>query len=221
MSTTGTKRKRDDSSSNTAGSKKAKGTKSFNRTGDFATKDFVKKYLAKNQELKFFAVENGVTAVDFSGTIYDLSGIAQGDTDVTRDGDEIMPKSLNIRGSMVIADSTNVMRFIVFRWLQSTTPVVTDILGVGVGSLFGPYAPYNVDSRQKFNVLYDKIQELGSTSQQVALINKFLPLAQKSVQYSAGTTTGTNKIWALAISDSGAASHPGIAFTHELRFTDS
>lgn len=218
----GTKRKRDDPMSDSTPSKKFKPKKSKkpNGGGNFATKDFVKKYLKKNQELKFIHTDHGVTSVDWSGTLYDLCSIAQGDTDGTRDGDTIMPTSLYLRGSFVLGDNTNTMRFIIFRWLDSTTPAASDIFQGGLGSLFAPYSPMNVDGRAKFNVLYDQFIKLGS-GDNIQLLDQTLSLAAKPIQYAAGTTTGTNKIYAVVVSDSGAASHPGAAWCHQLRFTDS
>ena len=84
-------------------------------------------------------------AVDVSGAvstslgINSLTDIAQGDTDITRDGDQLYMGSITFFKQWINADNVNTCRFIVFQWFPATTPVGTDILNTSNG-----YAPCQI-----------------------------------------------------------------------------
>lgn len=183
----------------------------------------VKKLISKQQEHKYFETRN-TGAVDWAGTIVDLSAVPQGDTDSTRDADTLMPTSLVINYIINLGDTTNFFRVIVFRWHdKNTTPTVAQILQSNSSSTGGVISDYDHDYRQNFNVLYDKTHTLVSGASNAVIIKNMirLPLAKKAIQYVSGGTGGGEKLWALAISDSSAIAHPSWWYNFRLNYTDS
>lgn len=191
-----------------------------------ATVKTVKRMINKNQEKKFYDLVIDDTTSS-SGSILSLTDIAQGDTDFTRDGDQLNVKYWNFRYQMTGADNTNCYRIIIFRWNVPTTyrvPVVTDILNIaGLPVTAIPNAQYVFDNkRQKqFSVLYDKI--VGVAAAGPGIITK----ATKSylnglpISYSSSGTDGEGKLFMLLISDSSAAAHPRLSGVFRTIYTDS
>ncbi len=113
-----------------------------------------------NVERKYYDVTIADSAVASAGEITDLSGIAQGDTSITRDGDSLKPLGFNIRYKLTgdtNATFDTVVRYILFRMKHenSVVPTVADILE---GAL--PEAQFNFTERDRFTVLDDKTHVL-------------------------------------------------------------
>jgi len=202
--------------------KKSKKSKNVSKPMQKAIQKVVNRSLSKEQEEKY-QVFYLATNVDYSGAIVDVTAISQGDTDTTRDGDEIMPKSLNIRGTFVNADSTNAYRLIVFRYKNDTSltgnPAMTNILNL-TASVTAPFQSYYHDARKTYNILHDSMY-VTDTNNSIRKFNLHIPLARKSVNYINGATTGINKIYVGVISDSAASTHPAVSLVAEIRYTDS
>lgn len=174
------------------------------------------------QEVKHFDTSQGNSGVDWTGTIWQLSLIPQGDTDTTRDGDSLLPQRLRIHCVATAADSYNLMRVIVFRWHPATLPVYGDIMTNAGGSVWSPLQSVNIDNRQNYTILLDRTLRLDPESDGLKQIVKTIKLAKsRPMQFQNGTTQGTNKIYLLAVSDSGAAPNPLFVLYSRLEFTDS
>lgn len=172
-------------------------------------------------EKKYFAVSSGgPQTVDYSGVITSISNVAQGDTDVARDGDQLYLRSLEIHWEAIVADVFNVLRFIVVQWYPATTPVVSDIL-LTPGTVDSHMSPYNHDTRFQFRILYDKRVTINTDKPSALLKVRIRRFARRRIQYLGGTTDGQNKIYVLKISDSGAVPHPTIQNFSKLNFGDS
>lgn len=186
-----------------------------------ATKSYVKKYIARQQEHKYWDVTNSA-AIDFSGVIYDLSLIPQGDTDISRDGDKLMPTSLYLNMKVEAGDPTNVMRVIVFRWKINSAayaPTVADILAV-TGSAYAPMSPYLHDIKSQFTVVKDLTFHVSSYNV-FAWYKRTIRLAKRTIKYAGGTTSASDKLYMLVVSDSGTITHPSFTSYTRLNFTDS
>lgn len=216
------KRKLDSGWTMSAAKKRKTVSAKRSKSGGAATKAFVKRQIKKNQELKFFDLTGGADNVDYTGLTYDLVAIAQGDTDITRDGDKIMPTSMQIRMSFNIGDATNVMRLVVFRWkgYDSVDAPTTAKIFQFTGSIIGPRSPFLHDQRSRFEVLLDELINLDA-GHTMHTLNTSFALAKKQIEYNAGTTVGMNKLYMCVISDSGAATHPTVTFGIRTYFTDS
>lgn len=188
-------------------------------------KRVVNSAIRKNTELKYYDYAT-TTSVDYAGTFYQLSAIAQGDTDVQRDGDKLTAKRCRIRGTVTTGDTTQVFRVICFRWKQNTlsvAPTQTYLLSPYTSSVQAAYCPMNHDTQANMQVLYDKTYVLNSVSKPQLLINISLNLSKlPKVSYDAGSTTnGNNQIYMYVVSDSAVATHPSINFISRLSFVDS
>lgn len=185
----------------------------------------VNKVVMKQSEKKYWDVATTAVSVDITGSITDLTSIAQGDTDQTRDGDQLYLRSIKGKAQIQVADTTNIVRFIIFQWYMDTNvvgsaPTVSQILQ-SVGTAIGPMSGYNHDGRYNFRILYDRTCFLDTTDKvQCGLqwyINKGL---RRKMQFHGGATGGKNKIYLLLLSDSGAATHPSVAYYNRTAYSD-
>lgn len=185
-------------------------------------RNIAQKVLNKNAEWKYHLVFNN-SGVSTSGAIIDLSAVSQGDTDTTRDGDSITASTLGYRYFWQNGDDTNACRLIFFQWYPQTTPTVTDILLTTVGN--GVQFMYHTDKADMYKILYDSTDTLsvytasGGSVLGSPNIGK-IKIPKRKIQFQAGTTTGSNKIYALVLSDSGATSHPGPNLMTRLNYMD-
>lgn len=180
----------------------------------------VNKALSKNMEHKYFDYQFASPSVDDQGITYYISDVPQGDTDTTRDGDKLMPTSLDLNLAVYAGDTTNVVRFMIVRWHSNVSTLAAGNVFQYLNSAYAPHTPLHHDGRSQFEVLLDKTIVLNTVSRPIVKIVKRLILAKKTIKYSAGSTTGSDKILALAVSDSAATSHPAIAGYSRLNFTD-
>jgi len=181
----------------------------------------VLKSLRKQSEPNSFDTILAATSVDYSGLIYSLSDVTQGDGDSNRTGDQITNTSLELRLQVVTGDTSNLLRIIVFRWLpsDSTAPVVTSILQ-GVSSTNAPLSALNRDNYRGrlFDVLMDKLFSLDTYNPTALISEKIRLNAQAKIAYTAAGTTGMGKLYILLVSDSAAAAHPTVQYDSRLNY---
>lgn len=185
----------------------------------------VKQLVRKESETKRFTFAHSAASVDYGGHILGtLTNIAQGDGYNQREGDQITLSKAILRYHFVCANTTNVLRLIIFRYKidSATPPTVADIVTAGyVGSGNAPFAPLQFGTdREKFNVLYDKSVYLSETTHEVEGGKHTMYLKNSKVRFNAGATDGRGTIWALVISDDGAVTYPTCNFTWELFYKD-
>jgi hypothetical protein len=185
--------------------------------------------LTKERELKYIRTTLAVnSAVSTTAVIQDLTSISLGDTDTTREGDQVTVTNLqgimvaDIATSDVTADDTNTIRVIIFQWYSATTPTAAEILENPVGADHVT-SFYRHDTRFQYNILYDELFSL-SRNGPANLHAKFEIKSgfRPKIQYIAGSSfVGQNKIYILYVSDSGAIEHPGLGFTIKTSYHDS
>lgn len=200
-----------------------KSYKGYSKKSSLVTKNYLKNYLNKNVEFKYYDHDESTT-VDSSGAVYSLTDIPQGDTDITRDGDKLILKNVQLRGTISLADASNAVRIIVFQWhpLDSASiPAVSAIIQY-IGT-YGIVSPYHHDGRTQFTVLSDKTYLVNNVSMPYMVFRQRVPLkyAKKQVAYTAGGSFGYNKIMYLAITDSGTTAHPLVSTQSRVYFTDA
>lgn len=135
-----------------------------------------------------------------------------------------MLSSIDIRGYLTKADTTNKVRLIVFQWkvpMQYHTPTAANILEnyAGDGTL-DLVRDYNYDNRKSFRILYDKLYSMNSTVESV-LIKTRLRRFTKKLQYDGAGTNHQNGVYVMLLSDSAAASHPQLDLKVTKYYTDS
>lgn len=187
-----------------------------------AVQTVVKSTLNRQSEWKHFTQHFTDTA-STAGLIRDMSPVTQGDTDITRDGDALHASSLEWRGHCFSADANNIVRLIFFQWYPATTPVVTDILNnVASGDVT---SLYETDKAAQYKILMDRSWALDvfqtGGALRTSFMRKKIRIPRPKMQFLAGSTNGTNKVYMLLISDSGAVSHPGVRYTAKLNFRDN
>lgn len=206
-----------------AASRQARAKRQRLATGEKAE---VKRLISAAKEKKYYQLTFS-SGVDTTGTVVDCTPIPQGDSDSHRDGDEATIQevdfSLLVRG----ADSTNLVRVVLVQWYQSTTPTLANVIQGYEGSANLDFIRPTVhDTRKTFHVMYDRTFSLndnstGSADGYQILVKKKLTPGRKKIQYTAGSTSGFNKIYALMFSDSGAAANPTPYGVVKTLYTDS
>lgn len=212
-------------STRTRGFRRRRRTRRKGKNTLLATIGTVKRLIAGRVEKKFNMYEPGSTSVSSIGIGVDLSAqIAQGDTDTTRDGDEIYYKSIRFRGSVLVSDTTNLVRFILFRWKPNSTPSWAALLEGGGPAASDVYRPFRKDYESNYHVVYDKLFTLNTTDSNYRSFGASISgkkLGKKKCKYVAGGTTGIDHLWVFIISDSDAVSHPSINYNIISYYTDS
>lgn len=189
-----------------------------------ATKKLINKTLHAKSETKYHDVNTQTTA-DYAGSVIDLCSVSQGDTDITRDGDQLYISSLQLRWEVIQADSTNNCRLLVFQWLADSsdtgTPGVSDILSsTFIGGINAPNAPYKHDNRFQYKILLDQRFALSDDKPSQIGIKYLTRGMKRKIQYVAAGNSGTNKIYMILISDSSAVSHPTFNIATRLKYKD-
>lgn len=171
------------------------------------------------KEIKFADFLN-IVAVNSSGVIEDLTRIAAGTTISERVGLSVNVK--NVFGRMIFtkdpaAEVTN-MRCIIFKdkqQINGSAPVVTDVLqGATVTSA------YSMQSKGRFDVLYDYNIDLKSGSNQTETVKVNLPVYD-TMQYSgtANTTIQKNGLYLLLLSNA-TLLIPSCDYNLRVKFAD-
>lgn len=173
-------------------------------------------------ELKFFEAAFA-PALDYNGSIVNLSNIGQGDTGQTRDGVMIQPTSAQVSMSLNGETFSGQLRAIIFRWKPNTVPAATAVIsGSYVGTPYVVNAPHNHALRKDYQVLSDKTYTVSNNGgSELRHIRESMKLAKQKIQFTVGANTGYNHIYLVIYTDRAAVSSPGIIGVHRLYFTDS
>lgn len=183
----------------------------------------VNKQLARKAEYKHCLASRAIaTTVDYSGTVYNLlENLTRGDSSVNQfDGSSINARSIRIRGAMYPADSTNLMRIMVFQWRDSGIPVPSGLIN-NTGTIAAPFGSRFWTNKKNIKVLVDQLHHVD-TYHPVQPIDIFIPgfkLRQTWFQ-SATDQAQNNGLFMLAVSDSSTVSHPAFTWVSEIVYTD-
>ncbi len=160
------------------------------------------------------------TTVDVSGTFWDLTAIPQGATFAQRIGAQAHISNLGFKLRFLCADTTNAVRLIILRWIPSDTsdvPNVGELLADASNPLLSPVLAYKPS---RFAVLFDRLYALTTTGSNYITVDSVHLGDQGLVQFDIGANTGSRHIYAYAVSDSNAASHPGVLLYSDVLFYD-
>jgi len=212
---------------NKSASKARKGKKPLSKPQYVAVKKLIDQADAKKTEKHYVDISSGGASISYSGTLIDLTVVAQGSTDSTRIGDSINLKSVQMKWTWSLGTTPNTVRLIVFQWFGDANvdaPEASEILqGSFVGGVGAPHAPYTKDSVGfKCQVVFDEVQLLDTyrPSQLGSFMITADKFRHKKIQYNGGGTTAVaNSIWVLFISDDAAPTYPSIVYVQRTRFT--
>ncbi len=151
------------------------------------------------------------TSVPGTAVLTSLTATTNGTTDLTRIGDRINLFSIEFRWTVLVADSSNVVRVVLLQWLSDDGIDAPSLAKVLANAATPVNSPFNHDNKAKFIVLYDHRVLLSTYEPNRGdTVELLLPASrvQPEVMYQAGASTGQNNLYALMVSDSGPSPHP-------------
>lgn len=188
-----------------------------------ASKTYVKRLIAKNEEIKYANVNNQISPSTTPG-IYNLANTSQGSSGGAHLGDECILKSLWFRYTMNVADVSNYLRMIIFVWKPNMGYVAPSASAI-LKTTTNPYnltSMYNEDGEDQYRILYDVTHCLatnaGTPYIKSETIQRKLNLKQ---DYLTGSSNCSNNIYVLLVSDSAVPSDPFITWSSQVGFTDA
>jgi hypothetical protein len=187
------------------------------------------KQMIRSAQLKIFepksydaglavAVGNGGT-----GILQKMTTIPQGDTDTTRDGDQLSVEWSQLRYNVIVnsTDVSNLIRVVLFVWHfddGGQPPTLATIFQASNT----PLSAYNRDSvkERSFTVLSDRLHAVysGGIGHECAYEKN---LKKFKITFTSGGNTGKNHIYLAAISDSAVTPFPSLNSYHRTQFFDA
>lgn len=171
-------------------------------------RELLQEELGRQAELKSFDV-NQFSQFNLANSvpINTISDVPQGITANSRIGDRIKVKNMSwcvgIWTDALAAPSFmyDYLRFVVFQWFpsSSTAPAISSILEAPTNYL----SPYRMDTRTQYRILVDKrVSVVALTSANHKIFEGTVEFDDENcqIQYTAGTTTGYNKIYVATFS---------------------
>ncbi len=183
----------------------------------------IERALSKNIEDKFtLTTQNG--GIDYNGSIFDMtSALVRGDGAVDYfTGNLVRPKKLTIRWSINTNQTFNVMRFLIFQWLDASVPIPAGVINT-TGSTLAPHAALFHSNIHKILVHHDSIHCMYPVAGSYAVKCGEITLSNfRTIQFATGSTNPQmGGIYMLAVSDDGAPGYPQLLFVSELVFSDA
>lgn len=183
-----------------------------------ASKAYVKSAITRslNKNIDAFYVDGFTLTASTTQGFYDVSAALH--TAVGIRGIHCDNRSFRYKGVVNVADSINHLRMIIFKWHPDTaTALPTSNLVIrNDGSASAPWGLPHYEKRKQFTILYDRLfqtQTQATGSVDPVTINFDIRLSSKKLgmtQYNQSTSSGTNHIFILYVSDSLASGHPSI-----------
>lgn len=178
--------------------------------------------LVKNSEVHLYQTAISQSITDISEQILSLTeAIGQGDTQYSRQGKKITGLSLHYNLKFIYGDTTNVVRFMLLVDKQANAAVkpTNDVL-LPITGTQDPLQMRNPATRKRYRVLLDRVLNLSSAGIPQSVQRGIIKLKNLPIDYADSTTTYAekNNLYAVFISDSGAATHPAVEGYFRLYF---
>lgn len=198
----------------------------------------------KNElELKRYYKYNA-HSVTSTGAVSHISTISQGITNSTRIGSKISIKKLDMRFLVTNAslDDNNMIRIIIFRDLeQNQNANAPELVGTSGDQLLKTntdngfdlatlyvcnLAGYDVFNKDRYHILYDRVFETSFNNAINAPYNFNVFKSWKRgfpIEYHGAASSDTERgnLYIGYISDSSTSTHPTLAYTAQLWYTDA
>jgi hypothetical protein len=181
------------------------------------------------REVEYKVTDTSTTGgnVTSSGTVVNLlASLTRGDDYLNNFlGNKINPAGIQVRYQFRVGDPSNIMRVIIFQWMDSTTPAVSGILQTPTTNLSALLAT----NKTNINVLHDRVYSgsetyAGALSYMETVPSKTIYIKGKNiypVEFQAGANTvQKGGLYMLLISDSGAAPTPTASWYIRTTFAD-
>lgn len=174
--------------------------------------------LDHGDEVKVFDTAT-TTTTTYNGVSIDWSAPAQGVAANQRVGDAIDLIALEVRCSADAVAAGGLVRMIICQSAEPSGSFGVGTVLAGAGAATAPHSPYNLTGvrQEDFAVLYDKTWRTGTAIDDARHI--IIPLKTR-IQFDAGATSGTGKIYGIVISQL-AAGGPVVYTYARLLYSDA
>nr|WGN90635.1 capsid protein [Banfec virus 6] len=177
-------------------------------------------------ELKYSNTLLDSTTTTYDGALYQLFAPAQGDSDITRDGDEIRVQGFMLRWFFNSAVNSCAARVIVFIDKQNFMSAVTDVFEsstLGAARATSSInAQYVHDYKDRITVLSDKTYHFSANGTNTLAPKRFYKMRGMRMRFLAGATTlEKNALKMIVISGNAAGSTPSITYQGRIWYTDA
>jgi hypothetical protein len=185
--------------------------------------------MERYMESKYYDYAGIITNLDRDGDLSVWNPIPQGDTDITRDGDYLYMKNVEIRASIWHDPQTGNqgasagVRFILFYDKQNTISAVSDLVDTSGNDTTNMLSPITWDVRKQVQILLDVMVDADGVWKERVLKHWHIQL-NKQTQFSAGSTTiTTGALKGLFISDRASTDSylPQIHYYYRIIFKDA
>lgn len=172
-------------------------------------------------DVKQASTYNAFGALAAGGTITLLSGLSQGDSDLTRDGPRVFPVSMKVVVSAFVSSASAITRIRVAiiqdKASNGAAPAVSDIYE----SATNAESAYRVGYEGRFTVLADQLfANVNNANDSVVDFQRFIKLATKPPCSFIGTgatvvAAGTNHYYLVVINEGAASTGTGTGDTYD------
>jgi len=184
----------------------------------------------RREEKKYHDTWNTALQPGYSGAVYLLNGVAQGTDYNQRLGREMVMRSLVLRGNVNIDIGTttqdNFRCMVVYdRQCNGGQPAVTDILDDSVTTPQQTFAAMNLNNRDRFTVVLDRMYALSSSGANAVIqLDEYRKL-NTEVQFSGTGNTDasiqTGALWLVVIGFVNGSGASTANIMTRVRFTDA
>lgn len=192
----------------------------------------IAKRMQSNIETKFILISSGAygpatMATNNHPTTYQLTNLGQGTAINARVGLQVTWTRLICTWQATVGDSTNFIRFMIWKALDQQPGVSADIIDYYVDDGLGAVdvcAFRDWPTRRNIKVLYSKLIYLDNVNAPARRGTFTLKLNMKSVYEDSGNSIGSLSKGALYLSvwsDSSAVTHPGFGHYTRMYFQDA
>jgi len=147
--------------------------------------------------------------------------IVTGSSDSQRIGYKIRVKRFKLRFLASVADTTNYIRVVAFRWkvsnasdVPSNSEIFLPNSSYGIQSQFSPIKP------SRFQVVFDRTVALSTQGPACTAYDVDVPL-NWDVSYEVGQNLGKDHLYFVYWSDSALVNHPAMAVNFLLHYHDT
>ncbi len=179
-----------------------------------------------NVEYKNFDIQLTNGTATSAGAIQQASNIGQGDTTITRDGNQVKALSIFFRCNVKMnasarASSVRIMLVLDKQTNGAIYTMADLLLDVTADDIIT--SPLNIDNKFRFKVIYDKVFSLSITGTQLINFKKYFKI-NLPIRFDAAAATiaavTSNSLSIVRITDEDI-NLPTVTYTHRLRFVDN
>lgn len=193
---------------------------------NYLTRRQVKAEVLKQIETKQSYNYSSADAISYSGSAFELFPNAQGDTDQTVIGNRITPVYVQVKYGLDLGDTTNVVTLCVIQWkgqVPHDPPLGSDVFSF-TGNITAPFSSWDFTEKPNFRVLAVATHALDTYHPKAIGEFKIPSYKLRPIYYQEndiGNFPKDGGLYLIAISDSGAVTHPALQFYANIHYKDA